>query len=52
MPDIKKEANVDAVKQLAAFKQEELKEALHRENVNAVAITNESIANEIIDILR
>ncbi len=37
---------------LPTFKLEGLREALHRDNVNAVAITNESLANAIIDILR
>ena len=37
---------------LPIFIVEGLREALHRENVNAVALTNENLANTIIDILR
>lgn len=37
---------------LPIFRLDGLREALHRDNVNAVAITNENLANAIIDILR
>ncbi|MBQ9276939.1 MAG: hypothetical protein IJ226_05045 [Clostridia bacterium] len=37
---------------LPIFEFEGLRKALHKEAVNAVAITNESLANAIIDILR
>ncbi len=37
---------------LPTFRLDGLREALHRDNVNAVAITNENLANAIIDILR
>ena len=37
---------------LPFFKLDGLRDALHRENVNAIALTNEHLANAIIDILR
>lgn len=37
---------------LPIFQIEGLQDALHRKNVNAVALTNESLAKTIIDILR
>ena len=37
---------------LPIFRLDGLRKALHRDNVNAVAITNENLANAIIDILR
>ena len=37
---------------LPFFKLEGLRRALHRDEVNAIAITNENLANAIIDILR
>ena len=37
---------------IPVFRLEGLRKALHRDNVNAVAITNEDLANAIIDILR
>ena len=35
-----------------AYETEGLRKALHRENVNAVAVTNDGLANAIIELLR
>ena len=34
------------------FQTEQLREALHRDNVNAIAVTNDGLASAIIELLR
>ncbi len=40
------------IKNCPVFVSEQLREALHRDNVNAVAITNDGLARAIIELLR
>lgn len=51
-PDKYKDRLKSKIKTCPTFITEDLKRALHKDNVNAVAITNDGLANAITELLR